>query len=568
MSTPAKDNEHIRRDQRAFMAAYERAKATFGELEGVVGVGFGHKQAGGRFTPDVAIVVFVSEKRPEDEVAPEQRIPPTHEGYRTDVRTPIPVVLGRCDNDSVYDTIQGGIQIQADPSTPAAAEIGTLGCIVRRKGDGGRENVYLLSNKHVLFASGAHEGNYIYHPYAPPPPGATSRPGTSLGPVQKERFYEHVTSTVPDLEGHPVSDSFFIDCAIARINIDCKCCGSTCTKDQIAYAPQIVDLQVNGVNTLKDVRSVARDPSIVIQAGTLPGPSGPFVYKVGRTTGRTRGIVRAVNGTADIKDPSDPGAPPTKGRNVIEIEFDATSTATGVNCHGNPFFGEHGDSGSLLVDDAGRAIGLIFSVPEPGIPGSSSVGACHILPVLDQLGVCIPCTTGTSHGSCGATDGSGTPAVAVGEAEGDGTIEFGSEAVAMYVSDAEADRMLGLLERFRAAPLGPELHETFARVRREVGYLVRNSRRVMIAWHRSQGPAYLAHVLNHLRGDAASVPLEVDGVARAQMLTRMSDVLRAHGSIPLREAIDRYHDELMPILASARTAEECIERLGGRAHER
>jgi hypothetical protein len=183
--------------------------------------------------------------------------------------------------------------------------------------------------------------------------------------------------------------------------------------------------------------------------------------------------------------------------------------------------------------------------------------------VLDQLGVCIPSTTGTSHGSCGATDGSGTSAVTVGGAEGDATIGFGSEAVALRLSGAEVDRMLGLLERFRAAPLGPELHETFARVRREVGYLVRNSRRVKIAWHRSQGPAYLAHVLNHLRGDAASVPLEVDGVARAQMLTRMSDVLRAQGSIPLREAIDRYHDELMPILASARTAEECIEGLGG-----
>jgi len=560
VSTPARDNEHIRGDQQAFMAAYERAKATFGELEGVVGVGFGHKQVGGRFTSDVAIVVFVLEKRPEDEVAPEQRIPPVYEGYRTDVRTPIPVVPGSCDNDNVYDTIQGGIQIEADPPT----RLGTLGCIVRRRGDSGRENVYLLSNKHVLFAGGARAGSYIYHPYAPSPPGAQPRPNNSLGPVQETAFYAIVTSTVPGAGGQPVSDSFFIDCATARIDIDCKCCGSTCTKDQIAYDTTVVDLQVNGANTLSDVRSVARDPSIVIPRGTPTAPTGPFVYKVGRTTGRTRGVVRSVNATVNITgDPSVPGSPPIHGPNVIEIEFDATSTGTGVNCHDNPFFAEEGDSGSLVVDDAGRAVGLIHGVPDPGNPGSGSATACHILPVLDQLGVCIPCTTGTSHGSCGATDGSGTPAVAAGEAAGDGTIGFGSEAVTLHLSEAGLDRMLGLLERFRAAPLGPDLHETFARVRREVGYLVRNSRRVKIAWYRSQGPAYMAHVLNHLRGDAASVPLEVDGVARAQMLTRMSEVLRAQGSIPLREAIDRYHDELMPILTSARTADECIERLGG-----
>jgi hypothetical protein len=560
VSTPGKDNEHIRRDQQAFMEAYERARATFGALDGVVGVGFGHKQVGGRFTDDVAIVVFVREKRPEDDLAPEQRIPPEHEGYRTDVRTPVPVVPGGCDNDAVYHTIQGGIQIEADPPT----QFGTLGCIVRRRGDGGRENVYLLSNKHVLFAGTARAGSYIYHPYAPSPPGAPPRPNDSLGPVQATAFYAIVTSTVPDAGGQPVSDSFFIDCATARIDIDSTCCGSTCTKDVIAYATSIIDLQVNAVNTLSDVRSVARDVSIVIPHGTPPGPTGPFVYKVGRTTGRTRGIVRSVNVTVDIPgDATVPGAAHILGPNVIEIEFDATSTGTGLNCHGNPFFAEHGDSGSLVVDDAGRAVGLIHGVPDPSIPGSSSATACHILPVLDQLGVCIPCTTGTSHGSCGATDGSGTSAVAVGEAEGDGTIGFGAEAVVIQVSESEVDRMLGLLERFRAVPLGPELHQTFARVRREVGYLVRNSRAVTIAWHRTAGPAYMAHVLNHLRGDAAAVPLEVDGVARAQMLTRMRDALYAHGSIPLRESIERYDDELMAILTSARTADECIARLGG-----
>jgi len=36
---------------------------------------------------------------------------------------------------------------------------GTLACIVRKRGDTGGENVYLLSNKHVLFALGAGAGD-------------------------------------------------------------------------------------------------------------------------------------------------------------------------------------------------------------------------------------------------------------------------------------------------------------------------------------------------------------------------------------------------------------------------
>jgi hypothetical protein len=563
MTEPTRDNAQIRNDQQAFMAAYERAKQAFGRIPGVLGVGFGHKQTGGQFSDDVCLIVFVGNKRVDADLDPAERIPPSFEGYRTDVRTPVRTVPGACDNDTEYSTIQGGIQIEADPG-----QSGTLGCIVRRRGDRGRENVYLLSNKHVLWAGSARDGSYVYHPHAPPAP--PSKASNSLGPVQEGEAYRVVTSTVPDATGQPVSDSFFIDCATARINIDCKCCGSTCTKDDIAYGETVIDLQVNGVNTISDVRSVARDVSIVIPTGTPAGPTGPFVYKVGRTTGRTRGIVRSINATLHtVGDPSVPGAPPMVGPNVIEIDFDPTSTSNGVNCHGNPFFAEHGDSGSLVVDDAGRAIGLIQGVPDPSIPGSASAAACHILPVLDHLGICIPTTTGTSHGSSRATDGSGLAAVAVGEVEsGDPAISFagGSAATApspvlMPVSDAERDHMFELRDRFRATPQGPELHELFARVRREVGYLVRNCRPVKVAWHRGEGPAFLAHTLNHLRGESASVPAEVAGVTREQLLTRMADVLTAHGSIPLREAIERHRDELLPILCSAGTAEEAIERL-------
>jgi hypothetical protein len=578
VDAPVKTNADILADQQAFMAAYDRAREAFGAINGVLSVGFGQKQRGGSFTDDVGIIVFVKEKKPAEELAPDQLIPSSFEGYRTDVRTPLRTVPGGCDNDTAYDTIQGGIQIESGNAT----ELGTLGCIARKRGDTGRENVYVLSNKHVLYGGGAGAGDYTYHPYAPSRGGAASRPSTALGPIQALSFYANVTATVPGPPGSggTVTDTFFIDCATARVDLDSKCCGSTCTKDVTKYDTTVVDLQVGGANTFTDVRSVARDVSIVVPSGA----GGPFVFKVGRTTGKTKGIVRSINATLHtLGDPSIPGSPPMTGQNVIEIAFDPASTATGTNCHGNPFFAEHGDSGSIVVDENRRVIGIIHGVPDPSIPGSSSAAACHILPVLDNLGICIPTTGGTSHGSCSATDGSGTavtttaagaaalsgPAPATEATGGKEPVTVspgsaGSGAVEppapqlMTITDAEYEHLIGLRDALRQTQRGRDLHDLFGQVRREVGYLVRNNRQVMVAWHRGHGPAFLTHILNHLRGRAEVVALEVDGVHRAELLDRMADLLVAHGSNPLRAAIERHRNELMPILSSAGTVQEAL----------
>src|SRR5688572_27992370 len=135
MTEPRRGNAEIRRNQRAFMEAYERAREEMGRLDGVIGVGFGQKQRAGRFTPDVSITVFVREKKSEQALAPEQRIPSSFEGYRTDVQTPLRLALGRCNNDTWYPRIQGGIQITSGGRTNATNLYGTLGCIVRKRGD-------------------------------------------------------------------------------------------------------------------------------------------------------------------------------------------------------------------------------------------------------------------------------------------------------------------------------------------------------------------------------------------------------------------------------------------------
>jgi hypothetical protein len=566
MGGPTKNNNDISSNPAAFQESYARARTFFSKFDGVVGVAFGQKQTVGVYSNDIAIVVFVNEKKKNEQLSPDQQIPTSFEGYPTDVRVVQNSHLHGCDNTTTYDTIQGGIQISppANPDT-GGFDLGTLGCIVRQRGNSSRDNVYLLTDKHVLFEPWNGAGSYVYHPFAPPPNKNFGSNGDSnvLGPIQTQAFYGNLT-----IPGDSSGTTYFIDCGTARIDIDSKCCSTTCTKDTVHYAPSIIDLQLptgSPVNTIKDVRDVRSDSSII----------GQQVFKVGRTTGRTTGIVRLINTSVNVPgDPSVAGSTGFPALNVLEVDFDTTSVAGGKNCKGHAYFAELGDSGSLVLDDQGRAIGLISAGPsaEHGSPDPAPDHPCHIVPILDNLKICIVTTSGTSHGSCGATDGSGTapaPATASSAAPAAAPpVPFAVKNLAAtevqslpeppIPNDAELRRLQEVLVAFRSTEKGRQLHDIFGQVRREIGYLVRNCRPVKIAWHRSQGPQYLSHVQRHFRGATDSVPHELNGVSRDRLLVRMDGALRKHGSIPLRAALEKYGTDLIRLLSRGESVDDWI----------
>ena len=585
MTTHATTVELTAEEKAAFVASMLRAREAFSRIDGVLSVGFGQKHTAGDFREIIAITACVSKKKPLDALADADRIPATFEGYPTDV---MQVGTGSapagCDNSQDYTMIRGGIQIVPQiVQNGYTYEKGTLGCIVRRRGDSDRENVYLLTCKHVLYAGGAKAENVVYHPFAIAPPGQNPAGAAAnpLGPIQAGGMRDNISYTPP---GSTTAKQFHLDCAIALIHIDSTCCWSTCTKDKIKYSPEIVDLNAptdpasttpNPVNMISDVRSVIDDPNIIDKK----------VFKVGRATGKTQGKVRIIAASEPLlPDPSDPHAP-TVAINVIRIDFDRDSTTSRVNCLGNDRFAEGGDSGSIVVDEANRVIGLVAisaaaaHASDPP-PKTYPTYACHILPVLDTLKICIPTTAGISHGSCLCTDGSGLKsAPPAPSANPTGKVVFQSElatsdlaAVAepvafepVHITDEQATRMLAFRDALVATPRGRELHDAFVRVRRELGYLVRKSRPVKVVWHRNRGPAYFAHVLNHLKGDTPSVPREVDGVTREEFLTRMAAVLAVHGSIPLRDAIAHYRAELLPTLIEVNDVSDCLNAIIGRS---
>ena len=567
-----KDNEHIRTDQAAFFDAYVRARDVFKRIDGVAGVGYGHKEVGGDFTNDVAITVFVDEKKPSESLSPGDRIPPTFEGYRTDVRVPVLTQLLACDDQTHYPVIKGGIQIEPNTKnvvvTPGREETGTIGCFVKRRGNNDRDNIFLLTCEHVLSARGAKPNDYVYHPRAPrKDAGAT---GESLGPIQDGAIAINMQATVPGATpGSTITDDFYIDAGIARINIDCKCNGTRCTKDDI----KVAQTEIEELGELTDVRSIVAETSMVL---AIQNPdvidsvaeTFPRVRKRGRTTGITTGVIRNMMAITNFQ------VSPTSRRiqvdHVIEIDYAPRSGEPALNCKGSKAFAEPGDSGAVLVDDANRVVGLVFmrsTTPVPGDPLRFRAYACHILPVLDKLGICVVTKGGTSHGSSGALDGSGTtPArTAADEPRGDGTVLLGVNSRTVRApwpepepgTEVQSANMLAFRDALRETALGREFHDTFADVRREIGYLVRSCRPVKVVWHRNQGPAFMAHVIKHLLGDAETVPREINGVSRETFLRRVGQVLLAHGSHPLCDAIERFGPQILSMV-DAGTAYDCL----------
>src|SRR3712207_6781333 len=98
-------------------SAKQEAEDDILQREGVTGVGVGYKYVGGQRTDEIAVQVFVKEKR---DVPEEERIPTTIRGIKTDViqRTFAPFqrsmkladVRPQADT-TTYDPLRGGISI-------------------------------------------------------------------------------------------------------------------------------------------------------------------------------------------------------------------------------------------------------------------------------------------------------------------------------------------------------------------------------------------------------------------------------------------------------------------------
>ncbi len=269
----------------------------------VVGVGIAEKTVHGRGTSELALTFYVERKLPLRRLMAHQAVPPTMTSTisgPTAIPTDV-VVLGRLrpEFNVVRSPIQPGYSVGH-----FKAETGTLGAIVTATLAGAATSVgstgeLILSNSHVLARSGsANHGDVILYPGLDDGGKAADRVGTL------DRFVAFDTS------GQFVNTA---DCATALIDES--------KRDSVLAA-------IKGVG---------------MPAGTATAQRDMKVVKVGRTTGKTTGIVRDVHFRFVLTYPG-----------IGKVGFLDQALCTR--------YSDSGDSGSLVLEAATkRAVGLHFA---------------------------------------------------------------------------------------------------------------------------------------------------------------------------------------------------------------
>lgn len=485
---------------------YREARTELGRYPGVVGVGLGCKERKGAVTEEVSFRVYVSRKKPVSQLEENALLPSAYHGVPTDVVNASGGVQtsSACEDNSKYPVVIGGITIMnGRRDSQNRFGLGTLGFLATIDGVDGPDNIALVSNRHVLGTNGAKAKDTVYQPDV-----NGTLPNNSIGKILKLLEIDNYKFTYPG----ETEKEYWLDCATAQINICISsCCHTNCGE---SFGNWINGLGVNGSDVIADVgRAQVND----------------IVYKVGRSTRRTKGIIRKI----DHSLPGAMGIP--SPQNIILIE------PLEPDCNGILRFSDEGDSGSAIVTDQGKLVGILYSVagqPQPGQPLDAL--ACHIAPVLHALNV--------------------TPITRAHPVQ-DNRAAVTTMAEVAAITERRLNQALDLRERFLSLPEGPGVWQLIDEHRLEVIRLVNHNRRVAVVWHRHQGPAFLNRAINNARDPQELIPAEIEGVTGRGLLAAMGDVLAEHGSPALREAILRYRQDVLALAEGCDNLHELVDRL-------
>jgi hypothetical protein len=220
-------------------------------------------------------------------------------------------------------------------------------------------------------------------------------------------------------------------------------------------------------------------------------------------------------------------------------------------------FGQAGDSGSVVVNSAGKVIGLFFAVSvykfKAIVDGKTDLVsvdtgrgfACHISPVLQQMDITI---------ESGAIHSAGEP-IDLDEALLE-RVEMAPD-LKDALSIAEAD--------IRSLPEGEELINVFKSLGGEVTQLVHHHRPVKVVWHRNKCPAFSTSLINVVRDHTQMVHKEINGISISTAARNIGAALKEHGGTELRQALDQYGDIIIQLLTSCNNYDDMLHFLKQRS---
>ena len=276
----------------------------------VVAIGVGFKVAGSALTTEPAVVVSVIEKLPAAQLSPENLVPKTVGGVKTDVIETGEIVAFQ-DPRQKMRPARPGVSIGHFQITA-----GTLGCLVRKNG-----GTLILSNNHVLANSNnAQVGDAIL------------QPGTADGGTAADQIGA-LTEFVPiAFDGTPPPPIGCLAQLLSLFGIKPKAMQNEPGNNKVDCAlarPTTPDL------VTPDILNIG------VPAGVGTATLGTQVQKSGRTTGYTTSTIQQIDVTVSVNY----GGP--------------IATFTGQLMAGA--MSQGGDSGSAVLDMDKRVVGLLFA---------------------------------------------------------------------------------------------------------------------------------------------------------------------------------------------------------------
>ncbi|AKF86653.1 hypothetical protein MFUL124B02_30915 [Myxococcus fulvus 124B02] len=496
----------------------EAAEPRLFRIPGVTCVAVGPKQRGDTPTGTLSIIVYVEEKKPSRELAPEALIPPFIEGVPTDVLRMRPVVTlsGPAPSlDGNGKVLHGGVSVLS-----AAHDLtnGSIGCFVVKPGD---PHHYFLTNQHVVLPlndEGPLDGEVRASGM-----GCSSCTAARVGKVVAARVVTPVPTTLPRMEAPTLDKDYdvHVDAALVQLDPGTKWRARSVTRESVPYDvtgdDELIDLyklykDKNG-NGIED----ADEKDKAVRAQNIR------VFKVGSTTDFTEGFLESVHGTF-IHPVQPPKNAPTGDYSAYKITFQHQLIVR--NLVTKEPFADHGDSGSaLLRSDNRKVLGILWG-GDPEVPqGQFARGVVSPIKTLKKLfGVVV--ATVTSH-----------PGEQVAPPLGGGNA-FAPESEAASAFSASAPMDTWELRAHVQAELvktrgGQRYAQLILKHQPEVRALVETNKRVAAVWRRSGGPFIVHHLLDAARHPDEPLPSSLQGRPLDEALQDIFHILRTHGSAAL-----------------------------------
>jgi hypothetical protein len=471
-----------------------RAVTLLLQIPGVTAVGLGGRERAGKPTGEIVLKVFVARKRPAAELTPGELLPERFEGLGVDVDEmsesvpvagevgPAPPEAGSphtSEGDSDEENIRpgalkGGIALQF---ALAGVSKGTLGCFLIDPADPNK--VYALTAYHVA----KNERGFS------PDAGSTKvgHPDSQDGPT---KCCKHIIGKFAAGDVDPVRDA-------AVIQLD----------PGIQWLAEIIGI---GIVTGSDSVTV--------------GNVAPLTYQVrkrGIRTGITGGTLLATNTTVVEKHPVT-----QRSISINNVMVIRPNTNAGVRADDDLFFADQRDSGSALVNDRNKVVGLVFgraaSGPRFNAPAVSNSAVLQQFATVDHLTLKVAEATDLNqvHTVPGTPPSLAAP------------VNLASIAPGPTGPFSQVGQDLG------ASPAGRALRALWTDHSTELLDLINTRRRVTLAWHRDGGPALTQSLIRVATDSGARIPVTTAGQPPMERLARIHAVLRANASPELRQALD------------------------------